>query len=77
MKVQIESSLLSVKAKNFELYLITLDEIISRALQATTFSELKKFFESIKTNDFEYGFGSNHCWVRIIGANDRLLFITM
>lgn len=77
MKVQINSSLSNPYTKDYQFDLVTLDCIIRAALLATTFSELVESFESIHTSGFEYGFGSNHCWVKQIKSNNRILLITL
>jgi hypothetical protein len=77
MRVQIESSLSNPYTKEYGFDLITLDGIIRTALLVTTFSELKEAFASMHTSGFEYGFGSNHCWVKQVKSNDRILLITL
>jgi hypothetical protein len=77
MKVQVESSLSNPNTKDYQFDLITLDGIVRAALLEPTLEHLKEAFKAMHTSGFEYGFGSNHCWVKQIKSNNRILFITM
>jgi hypothetical protein len=75
MKVQIESSLTNPYTTDYKHDLITLDGIVRCATLSTSLAKLKDNLDAVHTSGFIYGFGSNHCWVKQNGNENRILLI--
>lgn len=76
MKVQIEKSLSNAYTDGYKHDLITLDGIVRCAISSTNLDKLKDDLSDLHTSGFTYGFGSNHCWVKQNGNENRVLLIT-
>jgi hypothetical protein len=76
MKVQIETSLSNPYTTNYKYDLITLDGIVRCATSSTSLDKLKDDLSAAHTSGFTFGFGSNHCWVKQNGYENRILLIT-
>lgn len=77
MKATIESNF------NFNFYSIRIfAEILNAITTSKNEAELRKEMKRIKdsflmsfSSYFDYGFGSNHMWVREAGKKERLIFV--
>lgn len=79
MKAQIESPVRCKNQADYQSTFMQMARIIQDILTASDENELRNnllyTFKLGKMSHFQYGFGSNHCWVKQTESDDRMIFV--